>query len=482
MGNKMKHNKTGFLIGGTMSGSGKTTLSLGIMAALKRRGLAVAPFKVGPDYIDPGHHRRVTGRSSRNLDGWMLTREYCQDVFAGTMVDADVAVVEGVMGLYDGFSGTDESGSSAQMAKWLGLPVVLVVNAASMARSAAALVTGFENFDPELNFIGVVFNNIGSQNHLTYLTEALAVHSDLPCLGGIPRDEALRIPERHLGLVTDEEHLLSGNETDHLADTVETHINLDLLLERAGKLDLQPRTAEAPEKTGNPKLFIGVAMDSAFCFYYPDNLEALERAGATLAFFSPSDDKSLPEGISGLYFGGGYPELFAERLSANGAMREAVKAASESGMPIYGECGGLMYLSEAITDFNGIRWEMTGCLPLETEMQDKRSALGYREVTLKKASLLGPIGTTVRGHVFHYSKPVKEPVCDTIYRVTPRIDRSLPDEGYVSGNTLGSYVHLHFGSSAGVGEAFVAQCRRVANAPSLRSSGRSHSLTGVARE
>lgn len=458
MGSKAKHDKIGFLIGGTSSGSGKTTLSLGIMAALKRRGFAVAPFKVGPDYIDPGHHRRVTGRPSRNLDGWMLSRAYCREAFSRSMADADLAVVEGVMGLYDGFSGTDEAGSSAQMAKWLGLPVILVVNAASMARSAAALVTGFQNFDPELNFLGVVFNNIGSQSHLNYLTEALACHSELPCLGGIPRDEALRIPERHLGLVTDEEHLLSGKETDHLADTVEAHINLDLLIERAGELRLSQGGAAEPKRTEAQKMKIGVAMDSAFCFYYPDNLEALEKAGATLAFFSPADDETLPDGISGLYFGGGYPELFAEKLSANTPLRAAVKAVSESGMPIYGECGGLMYLSEAITDFDGNRWAMTGCLPLETEMQAKRCALGYREITLKEGSLLGPSGTRVRGHEFHYSKPVGEPSLRKIYRVTPRTDRTLPDEGYVNGNTLGSYVHLHFGSSAGVGEAFVARC------------------------
>lgn len=448
----------GFLIGGTMSGSGKTTLSLGLMAALKRRGLRVAPFKVGPDYIDPGHHRRVTGRSSRNLDGWMLSKTYCQGAFEKSMKDADVAVVEGVMGLYDGFSGTDESGSSAQMAKWLGLPVILVVNAASMARSAAALVTGFENFDPELNFLGVVFNNIGSKSHLNYLTEALAVHSDLPCLGGIPRDEALRIPERHLGLVTDEEHILSSGETDHLADTVEKHLNIDLILERSAELALGGEDeAPAPE---NKKTTIGVAMDSAFCFYYPDNLEALEAAGAELKYFSPVDDETLPNGISGLYFGGGYPELFAEKLSGNTTMREAIKAASDAGMPIYGECGGLMYLSEAITDFEGLRHEMTGCLPLATVMQGKRSALGYREITLKEASLLGPAGTSVRGHEFHYSKPSDDPDCHRVYTVTPRMDRVLPDEGYVVGNTLGSYVHLHFGSSPEVGGAFVNKCKR----------------------
>jgi len=465
MGSNANHGKMGFLIGGTSSGSGKTTLSLGLMAALKRRGFAVAPFKVGPDYIDPGHHRRVTGRPSRNLDGWMLSRDYCREAFFRTMAHADLAVVEGVMGLFDGFSGTDEAGSSAQMAKWLGLPVVLVVNAASMARSAAALVTGFQNFDPELNFLGVVFNNIGSKSHLNYLTEALSVHSDLPCLGGIPRDDALRIPERHLGLVTDEEHLLSGKETDYLADTVEAHINLELLLERAGTFTVSSNTEEAPANSESSTIKIGVAMDSAFCFYYPDNFETLQRAGAALVFFSPTNDETLPEGLSGLYFGGGYPELFAEKLSANSTMREAVKKASEGGMPIYGECGGLMYLSEAITDFDANRWEMSGCLPLETRMQEKRCALGYREITLQEDSLLGPSGTTVRGHEFHYSKPVGEPSCETIYRVTPRTDRTLPDEGYVKGNTLGSYVHLHFGSSAGVGEAFVAQCRRYKKLP-----------------
>ncbi|MCG8471899.1 MAG: cobyrinate a,c-diamide synthase [Desulfobacterales bacterium] len=450
------NNYKGFLIGGTMSGSGKTTLSLGLMAALKRRGHRVAPFKVGPDYIDPGHHRRVTGRASRNLDGWMLSKEYCRGAFAKGMKEADVAVVEGVMGLFDGFSGTDESGSSAQMAKWLGLPVILVVNAASMARSAAALVTGFENFDPELRFLGVVFNNIGSQSHLNYLKEALAMHSDLPCLGGIPRDEALRIPERHLGLVTDEEHLLSRGETDHLADTVERHLHVDLILERAFELGCGAEEDKVARESS--RIAIGVASDSAFCFYYPDNLEALEAAGAELKFFSPVDDEQLPEGISGLYLGGGYPELFAGKLEENRAMRKAIKAASKAGMPIYGECGGLMYLSEAIIDFEGTRHEMTGCLPLITEMQGKRCALGYREITLKEDSLLGRAGTRCRGHEFHYSKALGQPGCQRVYTVTPRMDRVLPDEGYMERSTLGSYVHLHFGSSPGVGEAFVEKC------------------------
>ena len=454
--------KKGFLIGGTMSGSGKTTLSLGLMAALKRRGLCGAPFKVGPDYIDPGHHRRVTQRPSRNLDGWMLSRAYCQSAFAKGMDGCDVALVEGVMGLFDGYSGTDESGSSAQMAKWLGLPVVLVVNAASMARSAAALVTGFEKFDPELSFFFLVFNNVGSKNHLAYLTEALAVHSDLPCLGGIPKDEALRIPERHLGLVTDEEHLLSQGETDHLADTVEKHIDLDLLLERAGNLSFSAEGQKGAEKEerASASISIGVASDRAFCFYYPDNLEALEAAGARLKFFSPVKDGALPQGISGLYFGGGYPELFAKELEANVSMRKAVKEASDAGMPVYGECGGLMYLSEAITGFDGLRHEMSGCLPLETEMQGKRSALGYREITLKEETLLGPCGIRVRGHEFHYSKPSGDPACGRAYSVSPRMDRTLPDEGYVVKNTLGSYVHLHFGSSPEVGKAFVEKCRQ----------------------
>lgn len=431
------------------------------MAALKRRGHRVAPFKVGPDFIDPGHHRRVTGRESRNLDGWMLSREYNRASFRKHAADADFAVVEGVMGLFDGYDGKSEAGSTAQMAKWLGLPVLLVVNARSMARSAAALVQGFENFDREVPFAGVVFNNIGSPRHLQYLTEALAGHVCMPCRGAILRRDTLAIPERHLGLVTDQDHSLTDDYVGHLARMVEDGIDV------TGVIQALPATklpaAEIPAGAGGraKPVSIGVARDKAFCFYYPDNLELLRAAGAELVFFSPTGDSRLPAGINGLYFGGGYPELSAAELSNNRTLRRQVREKHDDGMPIYGECGGFMYLCDAIRDVNGQRHSMTGCFPFETRMQARLRSLGYREITLTQDTIIGKKGQTIRGHEFHYSGLTKiPPGADTVYRVTSRSTGGSVAEGYRIKRALGSYHHLHFGSRPEAAMAFVDTCRR----------------------
>jgi len=450
----------GFMIAGTSSGSGKTTLTLAFLAALAARGYRLAPFKVGPDFIDPGHHTRITGTTSRNLDGWMLPRGYNQDLFRRCCRAADLAVVEGVMGLYDGYDGRSEAGSTAQMAKWLDLPVLLVVDARSMARSAAALVQGFERFDPDVRFAGVVFNRIGSPKHLTYLREALAGHVTMPCLGGIPRDEAIGIPERHLGLHTADDHPLDQDAADRLATLVENHVDLDRLLEMATHLSAPDPAGPASGRRSEDTVRIGVARDPAFCFYYPDNLEILADHGAEIIFFSPLTDSRLPEGLDGLYFGGGYPELQAEQLAANRGLRAMVKGCSLAGMPIYAECGGFMYLCEQLTDAGGKTWPMAGCFPMGTRMLTRRRALGYREIRLAKASPLGPPGLVGRGHEFHYSELTEEPPgITTVYAATPRSGEILREEGYLVRNTLGSYIHLHFGSNPDMAKHFVGRCR-----------------------
>jgi cobyrinic acid a,c-diamide synthase len=447
----------GFVIAGTNSGCGKTTVSLGLMALLKRKGYTVAPFKVGPDYIDPGHHTRITGRASRNLDGWMLSRDYNTAAFEQGTQDADIAVVEGVMGLYDGYDGKSENGSTAQMAKWLDLPVILVVNAQSMARSVAALVKGFETFDPDVTFAGVIFNKLGSERHLAYVKEALEGHVKIPCLGGIFRNDTVAIPERHLGLVTDDEHGLSDAQIGALADRVDEGVDI---LELLHTVEYDPgRPEHHPEQeTPERRVRIGIARDRAFCFYYPDNLEILERAGAECVFFSPMDDTRLPENLSGLYLGGGYPELFAEKLAANTDMRDAIRKASETGMPIYAECGGFMYLCREIRDFDGKTFPMTGCFDFTATMLQKLRSLGYREVTLSDDTVIGPKGAVIKGHEFHYSKIDEETDTPTAYGVTPRAGGHETREGYRVNNTLGSYIHLHFGSRKDVGRDFVAAC------------------------
>ena len=325
------------------------------MAALVRRGLGVAPFKVGPDFIDPGHHSRITGKTSRNLDGWMLSQDYNLTSFAKNAQDSDMAVVEGVMGLYDGYDGKSEAGSTAQMAKWLGLPVILVVDAKSMARSAAAVIMGFKNFDPGLTFAGVIFNNLGSHRHLQYLMDAVDETVGIQCLGGLMVDEKIAIPERHLGLVTQEDHGLAQETIDLLANIVEDRIDLDLLLENLPKINIFNRLNPLPRAAMEKTVRIAVAKDNAFCFYYQDNLEFLEGQGAELAFFSPIAGDDLPQDIDGLYIGGGYPELFGDKLAKNMRLRDRIRQKSDDGMPIYGECGGFMYLCEALLDQDGNR-------------------------------------------------------------------------------------------------------------------------------
>jgi cobyrinic acid a,c-diamide synthase len=450
----------GLVIAGTSSGSGKTTLSLALLAALAARGYRLAPFKVGPDFIDPGHHTRLTGTSSRNLDGWMLSRAYNQALYQRCSRQAEMAVVEGVMGLYDGYDGRSEAGSTAQMAKWLHLPVLLVVDARSMARSAAALLQGFENFDPGVCFAGVVFNRIGSPRHLAYLKEALEGHVKMPCLGGIPREASITIPERHLGLHTADDHPLDPSTVRRLGELAEAHVDMDRLIalsEASAGDDLPPDTGTV--RPGR-RIRIGVARDAAFCFYYPDNLELLASYGAEIVFFSPLTDTRLPEEIAGLYLGGGYPELHAATLSENRRLKEEIHIGSRSGMPIYAECGGFMYLCSRLTDIAGRTHAMAGCFPFETHMLPRRRALGYREIRLAAPSLLGPPGGAGRGHEFHYSELSGDlGTVETVYEATPRSGQEMTAEGFRVHNTLGSYIHLHFGSNPAMACHFVENCR-----------------------
>ena len=469
----------GFVIAGTSSGCGKTTITLGMLASLTRLGFKTAPFKVGPDFIDPGHHTGVAGRHSRNLDGWMLSEAFNLETFRKNSQDADIAVVEGVMGLFDGYDGKTEAGSTAQMAKMINLPVILTVNAQSMARSAAALVQGFERFDKDLKFAGVIFNNLGSARHLEYLKEALENNVNMPCLGGILRNTDISIPERHLGLFTQFDHPLAKKDSDRLADIIEESVNIDKLINGLDdfetnfyadgeKTDSTSRcTAETVFEIKNKSnVRIGVAMDNAFCFYYQDNLDMLSANGAELVFFSPVNDKNLPDNIDGIYFGGGYPELFAKQLSENKSMCSDILEASLNSMPVYGECGGFMYLCREIADTNGNLYPMTGCFPFATEMFSRLKALGYRQITLKQDTLIGRQGCSIKGHEYHYSgivKDGKDKSIETVYEVSPRSKKGVEQiqisEGYSMRSTLGSYIHLHFGSRPECAENFVKKCR-----------------------
>ena len=451
----------GFVIAGTQSGVGKTTLTLGVLAALRKRGLSVQPFKIGPDFIDPGHHTAVTGVPSRNLDGWMLSRAYNTNVFNRSLYGHDVGVVEGMMGLFDGYDGKSEAGSTAEMAKWLGLPVLLVVDASAMARSVAAVIHGFQHFDSELNVAGVIFNKIGGPGHLRYLEEAVRDVPNITVLGGLPADETITLPERHLGLVTREEQQLSAGQIDHLAGVIEAHLDLSSLLRLSASPTPSPQSQPDRASPASPVRF-GIARDEAFCFYYPDNLELLEHAGAILVFFSPLHDSRLPPDLHGLYLGGGYPEVHAQILAANTTMRQEMKDFIQDGRTVYAECGGLMYLTQGIRDVEGHDFPMVGVYPTTVRMRSRLSGLGYAEVTIPPTNDLFP-ALRVRGHEFHYSELVPDLAVKqarTLYQVRQRAAEATRPEGYVYKRCLASYIHLHFGSNP----AFAQQLVRLASA------------------
>jgi cobyrinic acid a,c-diamide synthase len=414
------------VVAGTHSGVGKTTVATGIMAALARRGMRVQGFKVGPDFIDPSYHRAATGRASRNLDGWMLTRETNLAIFARATADADVAVVEGVMGMFDGKDGRSLAGTTAEMAVWLDAAVVLAIDAAAMAGSAAAVVHGFDTLVPEVRVAAVVSNRVAGAGHYAFLRDAIAARCRPESVGYLPRDAKLALPERHLGLHMAAE-ALTEERLRALAECVEAHVDLDRLL----ALSARPRMA-APERKQEAavRARIGVARDAAFCFYYEDNLDLLRECGAELVEFSPIADGRLPDGIDGIYFGGGYPELHAEALAANAEMRRSVAEFVARDGPVYAECGGFMYLTEAIVDMVGREWPMVGVFATRAVMQERLAKLGYVEVETAAGM--------ARGHEFRYS---------TAGAVDGRVRAAC-----------GSYVHLHFLSCVGFAEGFVREC------------------------
>jgi cobyrinic acid a,c-diamide synthase len=439
------------VIAGTHSGVGKTTVATGIMAALRQRGLRVQAFKVGPDFIDPTFHHAATGRPSRNLDSWMLSRETNLNIFARATADADVAVIEGVMGLFDGKGGQSLAGTTAEIALWLDATVVLVLDAAAMAGSAAAVVHGFDTLLPQLQVSAVICNNVGSAAHYACLRDAMASRCRSTPIGYLPRNDDFSIPERHLGLHLAHE-ALTRERLDRLAEWIASHLDLDRLLALSSRSGCSVTPlSDVAEK---PKLArIGIARDAAFCFYYHDNLELLSASGAELIDFSPIADRTLPPQLDGIYFGGGYPEIHAEALSANETMRTAILEFAANESPVYAECGGFMYLTEAIVDGEGRAWPMVGIFPTCARMHDRMVKLAYTEVEAGDADGWLAPGECARGHEFRYS--VIDPMPGTIRRVY----RGAA-EGYQARSVLASYVHLHFLSCPSFAERFVRDCAR----------------------
>jgi cobyrinic acid a,c-diamide synthase len=446
------------VIAAPASGSGKSTVATGLMAALARTHV-VQGFKVGPDYIDPMYHTAATGRPSRNLDTWMVNRDQAAVSFGRATHDVDIALIEGVMGLFDGYGAATESGSTAEVAKLLGAPVILVLDVGKMARSAGAMALGYRDFDPDLYVSGVICNRVGSERHGAWVTEAVE-EVGLPVLGCLPKSSDLHIPERHLGLHTAVERQGEVEAfLDRAGALVAQHIDLEAVWRMARRAT--PITVDLPEQAAGaspcPMVRLAVARDEAFCFYYEDNLDLLRAAGADIAFFSPLRDKALPQGAAGIYLGGGYPELYGAHLAANGPMREAIRAAHAAGMPIYAECGGLMVLTQRLTGLDGTDHPMFGLLPGQSRMRE-RLTMGYQQVRAVRDCLLLRQGQSTRGHEFHYSDWVHHGPLPHAYEITSRWGEQARAEGVAQGNLLASYVHLHFGAHPDLARNFVRAC------------------------
>jgi cobyrinic acid a,c-diamide synthase len=451
-----------------MSGSGKTTVTAGVIAALAARGLAVAPFKAGPDYIDPSYHALAAHRPCFNLDSWLTPPRLIPGVLARRGAGADLAVIEGVMGLFDGYAGDDDRGSSAHLARLTATPIIVVLDVRAMARTAAALVAGLRDFDPRVRVVGVIANRVGSPRHAELVRRAIEETTGLPVLGSLLRDEAIALPERHLGLIPTSEPGAWRTWLAEVRARVEGSVDLDRLLALARTAPpLDPPSLEvrwsSPARAQRP--VIAVARDEAFSFLYDDNLDLLRAAGAELAFFSPLRDATLPERASGVYLGGGFPELFAARLSANLAMRAALRTAADHGLPIYAECGGLMYCTESLVDADGRVHPMLGLLPGRSVMTP-RLTLGYRTVRACADSWLWRAGEQARGHEFHYSvwegRPDRLP---PLYLCLPDAGRTeTRPEGAQLGSVLASYIHLHWLAIPELAERFVAAAERASGA------------------
>ena len=449
------------LIAGTQSGVGKTTVAVGVMAALAKRGITVQPFKVGPDYIDPSYHAMASGRISRNLDTWLLAPRLVQGIFQQASADADAAVIEGVMGLFDGHASTSDRGSTAEVAKLLRTPVILVVDASHMARSSAAMVRGYLDFDRSVRVAGVIFNKV-SARHYELLREALTRYVSVPALGYLPHDATLGIPERHLGLVPAQEDPGLASSTERLADAIAISVDLDRLMRiaKAAPSLLQMRVPGEARDGRPPHVTIGVARDQAFHFYYQENLELLRAFGAELAEFSPLRDTRLPDGLDGLYLGGGFPEAFAKRLAQNAALRHELKQAIERGIPTYAECGGLMYLAERLHDQEGRAHAMVGALPGSIRMTTRLQPFGYTTLIPRRDTILAKARDAIKGHEFHYSVwDYRIPASQAAYTVVKRRGATRL-EGFARANVLASYIHVHFLTNIRWARGFVASAAR----------------------
>lgn len=444
------------VIAGTHSGAGKTTVTAGLLAALRKRGLKTQPFKVGPDYIDTSYHLAASGRAAYNLDGWMLDSDSILRLFTCGMEGMDLGVIEGVMGLYDGIGSTPER-STAEMAKLLDTPVVLVVDAGGMSTSSAALVLGYKVFDKNLRLGGVIINNVGSVRHYQLVKAAISSYTHVPVLGYLTKRESVRLPSRHLGLLPADEIRSSAGIIDELAEMVERCIDLDQVInisENAG--DIAPVRPLPAGKLRGP-VRIAVARDESFNFYYRSTLEMLVRQGADLVFFSPLQHDRLPENIDGLYLGGGFPDVFADKLAANVSLREDIRRRLEEGLPCYAECGGLLYLTERIVTVDGKKYPMAGFFDGQAVMTGCLQRFGYVHIEFAGDNILGKKGQIARGHEFHHSL-VEGITSPSTYAVRSTFSGERWNCGYSKGNVLAAFPHIDLWGYPGMIGNFLEIC------------------------
>ena len=447
------------LIAGTHSGVGKTTVTAALIRLFVRQGLKVQPFKAGPDYIDPGYHSAMAGRLCRNLDSWLIPPRRLPELFQRSCQGADLGVIEGVMGLYDGISATRDAGSTAELAKLLDCPVLLVLDASAVSRSAAAVARGFRDMDRKVQIAGCIVNRLSGPAHYQLVKEGIEKLAGLPVVGWLPKEPEIHLPERHLGLVPAAERKGLPPLMKRLERLAAARFDLPAIRRIAAKAGpLQDRFAAGVPRRGK-KVPIALARDEAFHFYYPENLELLEDLGAELVSFSPLKDRRLPRGAGALYLGGGFPEVFAPGLSRNLRMKREVREAVSAGMPAYAECGGLMYLARSISATGGRRYPMAGLVPADVRMTDRLQNFGYQEVRSKGTNLLARAGEKARGHEFHHSALEHRAVFRPAYEIRARRGGATRLEGYADGSLLASYVHLHFWSQPRWAERFVQSAR-----------------------
>lgn len=448
----MKNNFPRVIIAAAASGSGKTTITAGLLAALKNRGLNVQSYKIGPDYIDTGWHELASGKISHNLDSWLVGKDKIKEIFIETAFRADISIIEGVMGLYDG--GRGGISSTAEISKLLNAPVILIIDAKSMGTSAAAVALGFREFDPSINLAGVILNRLGSDSHKKIIVDALNA-LNIKCFGAIKRNDEFILPERHLGLVPTAENN-SDDVIQKICAAVEAQIDVDAIIYLAKTSS--PLESSFTAKKISPTIKIAVARDEAFNFYYESSLNELERLGAEIIFFSPLNDEHLPK-VDGLIIGGGFPEMFAARLEANKTLRADIFNAANAGLPIFAECGGFMYLMKTLTDFDGKIFEMCGVLDGAATMTNKLQSVGYVEAEILRDCAIGKAGDKIHAHEFHFS--TAETSDDKIFKCTRLRTGKEYFAGAVKKNLVASYLHIHFAGCPDAAKSFVDACKKV---------------------